>query len=49
MRLGGGHSVQSWEQDLGSLGHTATVPGSWLVYALWPLTAVALAVRHRDM
>ncbi|MCX5583729.1 hypothetical protein ACFV0H_33400 [Streptomyces erythrochromogenes] len=44
--------VQNWEADPGSLGHTATVPGSWIVYALWPLTAVALAVivvRRRDV
>ncbi|GEB61089.1 ABC transporter permease [Streptomyces gardneri] len=44
--------VQNWEPDPGSLGHTATVPGSWLVYVLWPLTAVALAVlvvRRRDV
>ncbi|MFJ3876730.1 hypothetical protein ACIPW5_04645 [Streptomyces sp. NPDC090077] len=30
----------------------ATVPGSWTVYALWPLIAVALAVlvvRRRDV
>lgn len=44
--------VQSWEPDPGSLGYTATVPGSWIVYALWPLIMVALAVlvvRHRDV
>ncbi|MFF8264245.1 ABC transporter permease [Streptomyces virginiae] len=44
--------VQTWEPDPGSLGYTATVPGSWIVYALWPLIAVALAVlavRHRDV
>ncbi|WP_328743397.1 ABC transporter permease [Streptomyces caniferus] len=44
--------VQNWEADPGSLGYTATVPGSWIVYALWPLTAVTLAVlvvRHRDV
>ncbi len=44
--------VQSWEPDPGSLGHTATVPGSWIVYALWPLITVALAVlvvRRRDV
>ncbi|MFE7096880.1 ABC transporter permease [Streptomyces erythrochromogenes] len=44
--------VQNWEADPGSLGHTATVAGSWIVYALWPLTAVALAVivvRRRDV
>ncbi|WP_031154409.1 ABC transporter permease [Streptomyces xanthophaeus] len=44
--------VQNWEPDPASLGHTATVPGSWTVYALWPLIAVALAalvVRRRDV
>ncbi|MGG8410191.1 hypothetical protein ACM614_28365 [Streptomyces sp. 12297] len=44
--------VQNWEPDPGSLGYTATVPGSWTVYALWPLIAVALAVlvvRHREV
>lgn len=44
--------VQTWKPDPGSLGYTATFPGSWIVYALWPLTAVALAVavvRHRDV
>jgi hypothetical protein len=44
--------VQSWPPDPGSLAYTATVPGSWIVYALWPLIAVALAVvvvRHRDV
>ncbi|MET9602181.1 MULTISPECIES: ABC transporter permease [unclassified Streptomyces] len=44
--------VQNWEPDPGSLGYTATVPGSWLVYAIWPLVTVALAVlvvRHRDV
>lgn len=44
--------VQTWEPDPGSLGYTATLPGSWIVYALWPLTAVALAVlvvRRRDV
>ncbi|MFD4977022.1 hypothetical protein [Streptomyces sp. NPDC058424] len=44
--------VQTWEPDPGSLGYTATLPGSWIVYALWPLVAVALAVvvvRHRDV
>ncbi|MBB5117897.1 hypothetical protein AF335_10215 [Streptomyces eurocidicus] len=32
--------------------HTATISGSWTVYALWPLIAVALAlivVRRRDV
>ncbi|MFD7336796.1 ABC transporter permease [Streptomyces violascens] len=44
--------VQTWEPNPGSLGYTATLPGSWIVYALWPLTAVALAVlvvRRRDV
>ncbi|MFI1170083.1 ABC transporter permease [Streptomyces melanogenes] len=44
--------VQTWEPDPGSLGYTATLPGAWIVYALWPLVAVALAVlvvRHRDV
>ncbi|GAA2473844.1 ABC transporter permease [Streptomyces mauvecolor] len=44
--------VQTWEPDPGSLGYTATLPGCWIVYALWPLAAVALAVvvvRHRDV
>ncbi|MFC6986917.1 ABC transporter permease [Streptomyces cirratus] len=44
--------VETWEPDPGSLGYTATLPGSWVVYALWPLVAVALAVivvRHRDV
>ncbi|MFE2633860.1 hypothetical protein ACFXKX_31945 [Streptomyces scopuliridis] len=44
--------VQNWPPDPESLAYTATVPGSWIVYVLWPLTAVALAVavvRHRDV
>ncbi|GHC39578.1 ABC transporter permease [Streptomyces cinnamoneus] len=44
--------VQTWEPDPGSLGYTATVTGSWIVYALWPLITVALAVlvvRRRDV
>ncbi|MDK9494204.1 ABC transporter permease [Streptomyces katrae] len=44
--------VQTWEPDPGSLGYTATVPGSWIVYVLWPLITVALAVlvvRRRDV
>ncbi|MEU0009330.1 hypothetical protein ABZ079_35130 [Streptomyces sp. NPDC006314] len=44
--------VQNWEPDPGSLGYTATVAGSWIVYALWPLITVALAelvMRHRDV
>ncbi|MGI5447004.1 ABC transporter permease [Streptomyces sp. CA-243310] len=36
--------VQSWEPDPSSLGHSATVAGSWIVYVLWPLIAVVLAV-----
>ncbi|MFJ1546097.1 ABC transporter permease [Streptomyces sp. NPDC088246] len=44
--------VQNWPPDPDSLAYTAGVPGSWAVYALWPLIAVALAVivvRHRDV
>ncbi|MFF3410539.1 ABC transporter permease [Streptomyces sp. NPDC002742] len=44
--------VQNWEPGPGSLGYTATVPGSWIVYALWPLITIALAllvVRRRDV
>ncbi|MGW4509127.1 hypothetical protein ACWENO_31240 [Streptomyces sp. NPDC004436] len=44
--------AQTWEPDPGSLGYTATIPGSWIVYALWPLITVALAVfvvRRRDV
>ncbi|MFJ2591257.1 ABC transporter permease [Streptomyces sp. NPDC087538] len=44
--------VQSWAPDPHSLAYDATVPGSWAVYVLWPLIAVALAVvvvRHRDV
>ncbi|MCT9091125.1 ABC transporter permease [Streptomyces sp. ASQP_92] len=44
--------VAIWEPDPGSLGYTATVLGSWAVYVLWPLLAVALAVvvvRRRDV
>ncbi|GGU43810.1 ABC transporter permease [Streptomyces coeruleorubidus] len=44
--------IQNWEADPESLGYTATVPGSWIVYALWPLITIALAVlvvRHRDV
>ncbi|MGW2815957.1 ABC transporter permease [Streptomyces sp. NPDC001415] len=44
--------AQNWEPDPGSLGYTATVPGSWIVYALWPLVTLALAVfavRRRDV
>ncbi|MCX4799851.1 ABC transporter permease [Streptomyces sp. NBC_01242] len=44
--------VQDWGPQPGSLGYTATVPGSWIVYTLWPLITVALAVlvvRRRDV
>ncbi|MEU6508971.1 ABC transporter permease [Streptomyces sp. NPDC046942] len=44
--------IQNWQPQPGSLMLTATVPGSWVVYALWPLVAVALAVlvvRRRDV
>ncbi|NEA70438.1 ABC transporter permease subunit [Streptomyces sp. SID13588] len=44
--------VQNWPPDPHSLAYSATVPGSWTVYALWPLIAVVLAVtavRHRDV
>ncbi|MFF8234849.1 ABC transporter permease [Streptomyces caelestis] len=44
--------VQAWGPDPGSLSYTATVPGSWNVYTLWPLITVALAVlvvRRRDV
>ncbi|MGW3150414.1 MULTISPECIES: ABC transporter permease [Streptomyces] len=44
--------VQNWGPDPGSLGYTATVPGSWIVYTLWPLITIALAVlvvRRRDV
>ncbi|WP_329127070.1 ABC transporter permease subunit [Streptomyces sp. NBC_01465] len=44
--------VQNWPPDPHSLAHSASVPGSWAVYALWPLIAVVLAVvvvRHRDV
>ncbi|MET8748897.1 ABC transporter permease [Streptomyces sp. NPDC004667] len=45
--------VQNWG-DLPDIHHVhdATVPGSWAVYAVWPLVAVALAVavvRRRDV
>ncbi|MFF0549969.1 hypothetical protein ACFYUL_13515 [Streptomyces sp. NPDC004311] len=45
-------AAQTWEPDPGSLGYTATIPGSWIVYALWPPITVALAVfvvRRRDV
>ncbi|GAA2644330.1 MULTISPECIES: ABC transporter permease [Streptomyces] len=44
--------VQDWEPDPGALGHAATVSGSWTVYLLWPVIAVAVAVlvvRRRDV
>ncbi|MEU4878032.1 hypothetical protein [Streptomyces sp. NPDC021608] len=44
--------VEPWEPDPGSLACTATVPGSWLVYTIWPLITIALAVlvvRRRDV
>ncbi|MER6788997.1 ABC transporter permease [Streptomyces sp. NPDC000658] len=44
--------VQPWDPDPGSLGYTPTVPGSWTVYALWPLVTLAVAVlvvRRRDV
>ncbi|MEU1504285.1 ABC transporter permease [Kitasatospora sp. NPDC005748] len=44
--------VQNWPADPDSLAYTATVPGSWAVYLLWPLVAVVLAVvvvRRRDV
>lgn len=44
--------VQTWEPQPGSLAYSATVSGSWTVYALWPLVTVALAVivvRRRDV
>lgn len=36
--------VQTWEPDPGSLAYTATGLGSWIVYTLWPLITVAVAV-----
>ncbi|MFG2400346.1 ABC transporter permease [Streptomyces lydicus] len=44
--------IQTWEPEPGSLGYTATVPGSWIVYTLWPLITVTLAVlvvKRRDV
>ncbi|MFJ5303209.1 ABC transporter permease [Streptomyces sp. NPDC088350] len=44
--------VQDWGPQPGSLGYTATVPGCWIVYTLWPLITIALAVlvvRRRDV
>ncbi|MER6734525.1 ABC transporter permease [Streptomyces puniciscabiei] len=36
--------VQNWAPDPDAPMFSATVPGSWAVYALWPLTAVAVSV-----
>ncbi|MGV9338734.1 ABC transporter permease [Streptomyces sp. NPDC003688] len=44
--------IQTWGPEPGSLSYTATVSGSWLVYTLWPLITVALAVlvvKRRDV
>jgi hypothetical protein len=44
--------IQTWGPEPGSLGYTATVPGSWIVYTLWPLIMVALTVlvvKRRDV
>ncbi|MFB7500218.1 ABC transporter permease [Streptomyces sp. NPDC056161] len=44
--------VQNWPPDPTSPVLSATVPGSWSVYAVWPLVAVVLAVvvvRRRDV
>ncbi|MFF4222199.1 ABC transporter permease [Streptomyces abikoensis] len=44
--------IETWEPGPASLAYTATVSGSWIVYALWPLLTVALAVlvvRRRDV
>jgi hypothetical protein len=44
--------VQNWGPSPDSLVFIPTVPGSWVVYALWPSAAVALAVivaRRRDV
>ncbi|MFD3450640.1 hypothetical protein ACFWVC_00450 [Streptomyces sp. NPDC058691] len=44
--------VQNWGPQPESHMFTATVPGSWLVYGLWPSIAVAAAVavvRHREV
>ncbi|MFE3119595.1 hypothetical protein [Streptomyces niveus] len=44
--------VHNWAPDPHSLAYGATGPGSWAVYAIWPLIAVVLAtvvVRHRDV
>lgn len=39
--------VQNWAPDPHSLAYSATVPGSWAVYAIWPLIAVVLATGRR--
>ncbi|MQY34480.1 hypothetical protein SRB17_24490 [Streptomyces sp. RB17] len=44
--------VQNWAPDPDSRKFSATVPGAWTVYGLWPLIAIAvavLAVRRRDV
>ncbi|MBT2384389.1 ABC transporter permease [Streptomyces sp. ISL-11] len=45
--------VQDWEpQPWATLVPHASIPASWLVYAVWPLVAIALAVvvvRRRDV
>lgn len=44
--------VQPWEPSPDSLAYSATLPGCWIVFALWPLIAIALAVfvvRRRDV
>ncbi|MFI1769357.1 ABC transporter permease [Streptomyces sp. NPDC020800] len=44
--------IQTWGPEPGSLRYTATIPGSWIVYTVWPLITVALAVlvvKRRDV
>lgn len=44
--------VQNWGPAPGDGFHYATIAGSWVVYALWPLVAIVLAlivVRRRDV
>ncbi|MEU7062710.1 ABC transporter permease [Streptomyces sp. NPDC046161] len=44
--------VHTWEPDPASLGYSATLPGCWIVFVLWPLLAITVAVvvvRHRDV
>ncbi|MDH6124930.1 ABC transporter permease [Kitasatospora sp. GP82] len=44
--------LEYWEPGPDRLGYTATVPGSWIVLALWPFVAIVLAlvvVRRRDV